>query len=179
MTISIIEDKLRYNKEFINHKIMCLMKRIWILSLLTALLFSSCDGQTGKKTEERKLTSPEPKTNVVVNKEYDENGNLTRYDSTYTYYYSNIENDSVLEDSIFRKFTQEFNTTFPFSNEAYFNDLFFQDSLLKYDFYKEDFFRERFKRNMEMMDQLFNEMDQMKNEFFMKQIPPETKKDEK
>ncbi len=42
----------------------------------------------------------QPKEDIKVNKEYDENGYLIRYDSTYTYYYSNIEGDEIVADSI-------------------------------------------------------------------------------
>ncbi|MCB4234259.1 hypothetical protein LDL59_01710 [Kaistella anthropi] len=46
----------------------------------------------------------QPIEDIKVNKEYDENGNLIRYDSTYTYYYSNIEGDEIAADSIFNNF---------------------------------------------------------------------------
>jgi len=148
------------------------MKRLWIISLLTVVLLGSCSGQENKRDQKKIVKQNAPKTNIKVNKEYDKNGNLKSYDSTYTYYYSNIGQDSALADSIFTAFTKNFKMSYPFSSEPYFNDLFFQDSLLKYDFYKEDFFSERFKKNMEKMNQLFNEMDSLKNEFFLKHIPP-------
>jgi hypothetical protein len=105
-----------------------------------------------------------------VNKEYDKNGNLIRYDSTYSAYYSNILNDSVRGDSIFKNFKSQFNQKYLFSQKPYFNDFFFQDSLLKYDFYKNAFFSNRFKNNMQQMDKLFLEMDSMKNYFFENQL---------
>ncbi len=52
---------------------------------------------------------------------------------------------------------------------------FFEDSLLKYDFYKKDFFYNRFRNNMERMDSLFRGMDEMKNDFFNKQLQSENK----
>ena len=104
-----------------------------------------------------------------MNKEYDDEGNLIRYDSTYSYYYSNIESDSMLEDSIFNDFRTYFNHTYPFANQPFFNDFFFQDSLLHYDFYKDDFFQHRYKKDMEQMNKLFWIMDSLKNQFFREQ----------
>jgi hypothetical protein len=92
-----------------------------------------------KKDQQKEQISVTPQTNIKVNKEYDKNGNIVRYDSTYSYYYSNIKNDTVKQDSIFNLFRNQFNQKYLFSNEPYFNNLFFEDSLLKYDFYKRVF----------------------------------------
>ena len=112
----------------------------------------------------------QPKEDIKVNKEYDENGNLIRYDSTYTYYYSNIEGDEIAADSIFNNFRNMFEDNYSFSTMPYFNDLFSEDGLLKYDFYKNDFFHERFMNNMQQMERLFWEMDSIENKFFMEQF---------
>lgn len=112
----------------------------------------------------------QPIEDIKVNKEYDENGNLIRYDSTYTYYDSNIEGDEIAADSIFNNFRNMFENNYSFSTTPYFNDLFFEDSLLKYDFYKNDFFHERFMNNMQQMERLFWEMDSIKNKFSMEQF---------
>ena len=117
----------------------------------------------------------QPKEDIKVNKEYDENGNLIRYDSTYTYYYSNIEGDEIAADSIFNNFRNMFEDNYSFSTTPYFNDLFFEDSLLKYDFYKNDFFHERFMNNMQQMERLFWEMDSIENKFTMEQFPEKGK----
>jgi len=111
-----------------------------------------------------------PKTNIIVNKEYDDKGNLIRYDSTYSSYYSNIETNKHLGDSVFNNFKNYFNQSYVFSNQPYFNNFFFEDSLLKYDFYKRDFFSDRFQNNMDHMDKLFMEMDSLKNSFFYQQF---------
>lgn len=147
------------------------MKRIWILFIAVTLILSSCNGQE-QQIKNNKLSNGKnvPKEDIKVNKEYDENGNLIRYDSTYTYYYSNIENSQFEEDSIFNNFRKMFNSNYPFSYKPYFNDLFFEDSLMKYDFYKEDFFTERFRQNMERTEKMFQEMDSIKNKFFNEQF---------
>src|SRR5512133_2843935 len=149
------------------------MKRILSITLAFILILFSCNGQ--EKNGDRKTKENLPQTNIKVNKEYDKNGNIIKYDSTYSSYYSNIRNDSVLKDSIFKNFTNKFNENYFFSNQPYFKNFFFADSLLMYDFYKKDFFYNRFKNNMERMDSLFRGMDLMKNDFFNKQAKPEKK----
>jgi hypothetical protein len=137
------------------------------LVVVFAMFFSSCEAQ--KKEKEDNKTQNTPKTNIIVNKEYDDNGNLIRYDSTYTYYYSNIEENPELKDSILDVFKNTFNEKYFFSDEPFFENLFFNDSLMMYDFYKEDFFTKRFHDNMQMMEQLFMQMDSVKNSFFLQQ----------
>jgi hypothetical protein len=144
------------------------MKRIIIISLAILISLLSCKGQTNNNSKQLKDNSPQ--TNIKVNKEYDKNGNLVKYDSTYSSYYSNLKSNSILKDSIFNDFKNQFKKSYFFSNQPYFKNFFFEDSLLMYDFYKKDFFYNRFKNNMEHMDSLFREMDIMKNDFFSKQI---------
>jgi hypothetical protein len=154
------------------------MKTKWITMFIAlSLIFSSCNGQGVNKDKNKNNTDStfiggnQPKEDVRVNKEYDKNGNLIRYDSTYTYYYSNIDGNKAKADSIFNNFRKMFDIQYPFSKKSYFDDLFFEDSLLHYDFYKKDFFSERFRQNWQRMDRLFLEMDSIKNKFFMEQFP--------
>jgi hypothetical protein len=150
------------------------MKRIWLLLIAVTLIISGCNGQE-KQIKNDKLSDAKkaPIEDIVVNKEYDEHGNLIRYDSTYSSFFSNIENDSLAEDSIIANFKKMFELQYPFSYKPYFNDFFFRDSLMKYDFYKEDFFTERFRQNMEQTEKIFQEMDSIKNKFFDEQFPKE------
>ncbi len=147
------------------------MKRKWLLILAVTIIFSGCNGQE-KQIKNDKLSDAKkaPKEDIVVNKEYDEDGNLIKYDSTYTYFYSNIENDTIAEDSILTNFKKMFEIQYPFSYKPYFNDFFFRDSLMHYDFYKKDFFTERFRQNMEQTEKIFQEMDSIKNHFFNEQF---------
>jgi len=142
------------------------------MSIAFIIILFSCNGQYEKKEDKNSEKKDAPNTNIKVNKEYDKNGNLIKYDSTYSSYYSHIGNDSILRDSLLKSFKEQFNQKYFFSNEPFFNDLFFQDSLLRYDFYKKDFFLNRFKRNMQDMDKLFGGMDSLKNNFFHNQLKP-------
>jgi hypothetical protein len=145
------------------------MIRMGLIAIALSVTLISCNGQTNKKSENDKSTA-KPQTNIKVDKQYDSNGNLIKFDSSYSYYYSNIKDDKNVGDSIFSNFKNQFNQKYSFSANPYFNDFFFQDSLLKYDFYKKDFFLNRFRNNMKMMDSLFWGMDSLKNNFFGRQF---------
>jgi hypothetical protein len=147
------------------------MKRLFTISLVV-LTLTGCSGQT-KNDKQSKNNLPQ--TNIKVKKDYDKNGNIVRYDSSYSSFYSNIKGDSTLRDSIFNNFRHKFNQDYFFSDQPYFKNFFFVDSLLKYDFYKKDFFYDRFKNNMARMDSLFKGMDIIKNDFFDKQFRQENK----
>lgn len=138
-------------------------------SILFVLIFTGCRGQNAKPNESELLQN-QPKTDIQVNKEYDENGNLIRYDSSYSYYYSNIQNEPVLGDSLLNEFKGYFNNNCFFSKDPFFNDLFFGDSLMNFDFYTKDFFLNRFRSNTNRFNSLFLEMDSIKNHFFMNQF---------
>ena len=136
--------------------------------LIAATLFIALLGCNGQTKSEKKLSDKEtkPQTNIKVNKEYDKDGNLLSYDSTYSSVYSSIEDNKNLRDSILNEFKGYINRKYSFSDEPIFNDFFFEDSLMKYDFYKSDFFLKRFRNNVAKMDSLFRGMDSMKNDFF-------------
>ncbi len=154
------------------------MIRMVIIAIALSMTIQSCNGQ---KKEPDTNSKNLPQTNIKVNKEFDKNGNIVKYDSTYSSYYSNIKGDTVLRDSIFGNFKTHFNQKYFFSTQPYFNDFFFEDTLLGYDFYKKDFFYNRFRNNTRYMNNLFHEMDSIKNSYYNKQfkIPfkvPENKK---
>lgn len=153
------------------------------IALILSLGLNSCNGQSAneknrKSAKEQNDTTGQnlPKTDIKVNKEYDEKGNLIRYDSTYSSFYPNISGDTLLGDSLLNEFKSRFNEQYFFSQRPFFDDFFFQDSLLKYDFYKNDFFSNRFRNNWQRMDSIFLQMDSMKNYFFQQQLQnPENK----
>ena len=150
------------------------MKRKSFFLLLSFLALWGCNNQVDKGNEtfqKHESDSDSTITEIQVNREYDEEGNLIRYDSAYSSFYSNVEYNQALRDSIYGEFRREFYSIYPFANRPFFNDLFFEDSLRKYDFYRHDFFSERFRQNMSRMDRLFWEMDSIKNQYFRDQFP--------
>ena len=148
------------------------MRHLWFIILAVALVSYSCDAQKKDSTNNVTMLKTVPKTNIKVNKEYDKDGNLIKYDSTYSYFYSNMGTDSHIRDSVFNEFMKKFNEQYSFPDTSFFNNVFFQDSLLKYDFFKNDFFIERFRHNQKQVEKIFNEMDSLKNNFFFKNAFP-------
>lgn len=153
-----------------------------MLIILSALMLVSCNAQEkkqlDKKPEETSKQKVEPKIDYKVNKEYDENGNLIKLDSTYTYYYSNIDKNAMINDSVFKKFNEHFKMKNLFKNSL-FDEFFKEDVYIEDEFFKEDFFRGNFNRNQEMMNQMMRRMDSLKNEFFIEKFPLKEKKKEK
>ncbi|TMM31278.1 hypothetical protein FDT66_04720 [Polaribacter aestuariivivens] len=144
------------------------MKKI-ILLLLT-LSFFSCQSQNNSNNSRAiQKDSIVPETKIKVHKQYDENGNLVRIDSTYTSFYSNIKGDSILEKSSFKNFKNNFDEQFNLNN-SFFRNHFFQDSLfMKNDFYTDDFFKNNFKSHQQQIDRMLKKMDSLKNDFYKKQ----------
>ena len=152
------------------------MKKFIFFAFLLFFSFG-CNAQVNKAQNKEKsnVHKIKPKTNIVVNKEYDKNGNLIRYDSTYSYFYSNVKGDSTLADSIFANFKGKVFNSFPDIKTPFWNNMFFEDSLLSYDFYKDDFFTKRFEMNMKKFEKLFKEVDMFKNEYYKKFSKPKKK----
>ncbi|PID71344.1 MAG: hypothetical protein CR985_00105 [Flavobacteriales bacterium] len=148
------------------------MKRLILLSTTLLLILLSCKNRTDENTEKlafNNIDTIKPKTSYKVHKEYDEDGNLISVDSTYTYFYSNIQGDSLLEEKMFRNFKQGFDANFTNIDSIMAND-FFNDSLFKmHDFYTDDFFRNRFRINNKSVEEIFKRMDSLKNSFYEKQ----------
>ncbi|MBK8340204.1 MAG: hypothetical protein IPK99_09570 [Flavobacteriales bacterium] len=140
------------------------------LAVMTMTL-SACNGQAQhpkNPTQADTLAAriDTPKTEVHVNKQYDANGNLIAYDSTYSSFYSSHNTDPAQMDSLFRDFRPRFDRRFPFLTDPGFNDLFFRDTLLYTDFFHDDFFRKRMEMNDRWLRQMMAEMDSMKNGYF-------------
>jgi hypothetical protein len=142
------------------------MKTNYLLIVLAFTGMFSCHSQdlkTGKKLQGKN----KPEENVIVNKKYDENGNLIEFDSTYTSYYSNFEGDTLLTDSIFKEFNNYFN--YHLSDMAS-NNFMLMDSTFMERFFHDDFFEQKFLLQDDQLLRMMKEMDSMKNEFFKMQL---------
>ncbi len=77
------------------------------LLLMIAVIFQlttfSCSGQS-RENENKKTEKSKPDVRYKVDKEYDPQGNLIRYDSAYSYSY----NGSAINDSMFNLFKMDF-----------------------------------------------------------------------
>jgi hypothetical protein len=94
-----------------------LLQLFLVIMLMT---LNPCEAQN-QETEKFR-----PDVRINVNKEYDKNNKVIRYDSSYSYSYSGNQ----LPDSIFRKFLWP-RKDLSFTNK-YFDDFFKSDSLLRF-----------------------------------------------
>ncbi len=149
---------------------------VYALACLTMAL-AACSGRTQPHPVDPASTKflaarvDTPRTEVHVNKEYDANGNLLTYDSTYSSFYHGHNADPARMDSLFRDLRPRFGKQFPFLSDPGFNDLFFRDSLLYPDFFHTDFFRNRMEMNAKWMEAMMARMDSVKNAYFRERTP--------
>ncbi len=132
----------------------------YILLCMLGLLSISCNGQQNEqKTEtidnDQKLVE-QPNGTWKVDKEFDENGNLIRYDSIYSWS-SNGKFDNLSlsdKDSLMQSFKSRFFKNYSgFENEG-FEDVFSQDSLFSKRFFNDDFFGSDFGNDFMDIDKL-------------------------
>ena len=102
------------------------MKRLIILLSLIFVGFIIIVAQNPKtnKAKNPKPGKNQPKEDIRVNREYDENGNLIKFDSIYSYRYSS-DSDSMNFD--FKDFPDSFGMNFNMFNDSAFNQSFFKD----------------------------------------------------
>jgi len=155
------------------------MRKIAILSL-AAMLTVSCNAQENKKEGElsnehdiKLSSSVEPLGTWKVDKEFDENGNLIRYDSIYSW--SSADNFDALSaqerDSILQSMQSEFYRNFShFSNQG-FDDIFSSDSLFTNRFFDDAFFTSQFGADFRDIDRMHQRMEAMRKEFLEKYQP--------
>jgi hypothetical protein len=149
------------------------MKTLQLIPLF-CLLFFNCSGQDkSQKTEDNNI---KPEENITVNKEYDEFGNLKRYDSIYSYSYSS---NGKLSDSLKLQFQKHFKNHSLF-NDTFFDDFFGKDSSSGGGFYPDNFFHNGFINQDEHIKQMMQRMDSIQQLFFNDSrgmiIPPEPEK---
>ncbi len=155
--------------------------KIMLVSFLF-VVFSGCNGQTQKERSElaeTKKVAPlkgdslgKPRVDVKVNKQYDDKGNIVKFDSTYSYFYSSPKGSMQLgNDSIFSSFRSFFEKSYPNLMDRRTNNIFFNDSLFKYDFFNDDYFQKRFELNNKMFEDMYQQMDSIKRSFMKRNYP--------
>jgi len=135
-----------------------------LLSLCVLLISTSVFSQD---TIQKNL----PKKNIDVNREYDKDGNLIRYDSTYVYSWSSDSTYHFMPDSVFLKFSDihemrkemqermrhffkrdtSVNKSFhhPFFSDDFFDKDFFDPQFNRRNFFNQDSSRREFFKNLE------------------------------
>ena len=154
------------------------MKKILISAILLALVVGSCDGQ--KKGNliafNGNDTINHPQTNIKVNREYDKNGNLIRYDSTYSYSYSNISGNPANIDSLLNQFGFQMGDSGFFFQNPFHHDFFSTDSLFWQDpFMNPGNFDNSIQEQMEMMEQMIRRMDSINQPIIKPQFNSQSK----
>ena len=139
--------------------------KTYILLFFVSLFSVSCSSQ-GNET--KKVEKEDTKTDIVdapkgswtVDKEFDENGNLIRYDSIYSWS-SNDKYDHLSlsdKDSLIASFKSRFFTNYSgFENQG-FSAVFSQDSLFSKQFFNDDFFGSDFGNDFMDIDKLRQQM---------------------
>lgn len=150
------------------------MKNLMILFLMLSLL--SCNGQEKEKKEankDEKTSKSEPEVKWDVKKEYDEEGNLIRYDSVYTWKYSTIKGDTIHQnlDSIMDNFKRYFEYSRPYKWGNYFSYFPKNDSLLMKDFFSEEYYLRNWKRQNKELEDFIRQIDSSRNSFLRKYHP--------
>ena len=146
------------------------MKLLFAITVVALFTFG-CNAQSVDK--DKKSTQNKPKESWKVDKEVDENGNVIRYDSTYTWSYSNVDGDTVNVnvDSMMQSFQNYFNDRMPSVFGQNLMEPMMNDSLLSRDFFAEDYFHDRFKDAFFDMDKMFQQMDSIRSQFFKDDFP--------
>lgn len=155
------------------------MKRYAIM-LLVAFISIGCNGQLKEDKSEKtkandKVINEPPKGSWEVNKEFDEAGNLIRYDSIYSWSsgdelnnLSTFDRDSTLksmQSRFYRNFSQ-----FDFDKEG-FGDLFAEDSIFTKRFFNNDFFDSEFGEDFMDIDKMYDRMEAMQKQFLGRYEP--------
>lgn len=150
------------------------MKKMTMLLVLFAI--GSCKGQEkdqqqGKEKLNDTVAMPQGQWNVT--REYDELGNLIKYDSVYSWSYSTKEGDSlqVNLDSIMDNFKRYFGEM---KSPSWQKDFFYfpkADSLFMKDFFTEDYFYRNWERHHSDMEALMKRMDSLRNRFLKEYHP--------
>lgn len=123
---------------------------------------------TGKDT-----IQTNPKIDIKVNKEYDDNGNIIRYDSSYTYIYTypNGNTEELNIDSIFNRFRPYFfDHGFDVIHDP-FKSFFDKDTFYQRHFFDDDFFMNQFENEMFQFKKMMQEMDSLRNRFLKEMYP--------
>ena len=150
------------------------MKKYILLSMI-GLLSVSCNSQNNdiKNTEteesDKKIVE-EPKGTWKVDKEFDENGNLIRYDSIYSWSSDDKYNNLSMSerDSLMLSFKSRFFTNFSgFENQG-FEDVFSKDSLFSKHFFNDNFFGSDFGSDFIDIDKIRQQMIARQKKFLEK-----------
>jgi len=140
------------------------MKTLKIIPIFFILFYNA---QAQEKPDKTIQNQTIPDKNITVNKEYDEHGNLIKYDSIYSYSYSS---NGKLSDSLRKQFEQHFKQHSIFS-DSFFNN-FFGSGSGSQDFNPNDFFYQGFMNQDQQIKNMMKRMDSIQQLFFNQHASP-------
>ena len=147
----------------------------YIFTILLMMIFAGCNSQQkeDKEVQKSQEKKKQPVEKSEVHREYDEFGNLIKYDSIYMWSYSNKEGDSidVNLDSIMDSFRFHFEKMVPFRGRDHFRYFPKQDSLFMHDFFEEDYYFRHWKNNQDDLESMMRKMDSMRNKYLKEMHP--------
>lgn len=146
------------------------MKKL-ILSLMVSMVFFGCNGQSKEEADKpaeltAKAQNP-PQGQWKVNREYDRNGNLIRFDSIYSWSSTEHLDDlgAMARDSVLHSFKSRIYRSFPKVGAEGFPGFFAGDSLLGNRFFEDDFFASPMGRDLMDLDAIQKRMEEMQRRF--------------
>lgn len=151
------------------------MKKYIIFLIALLLNLTSCQNQdtkegnvTIKKSDKKEIE--QPKGSWKVDKEFDENGNLIRYDSIYSWSSDEKWNNISLinKDSLLKSFKSKFYHHFSHFKDDGFDDLFTEDSLFEKQFFSNNFFESEFAKDFMDIDWITRQMVAKQKKFLEK-----------
>jgi|YNPMSStandDraft_1061717.scaffolds.fasta_scaffold00281_16 hypothetical protein len=144
-------------------------KHIVKLFIYYIVVFLTTSCSYAQKKEE---VVPKPRIHIDVKKETDEHGNIIRYDSTYTWSWSNIDtgNSVMIKDSIYSHFFKKWKSPFDLDS-LFYNPFSF--SILDDDWFS---FDKQMEKMLQRHREIMKQHDEMMKRFFQpKVIIPEPK----
>lgn len=161
------------------------MKTIFTV-FLASLFLVSCQGQEKEKIEKEQhnQVAEEPKGSWKVNREFDEAGNLIRYDSIYSWSSTDDIGDlmNMDRDSIFQSFRSQFSKGSVGMEDMMGDGFFAQDSLFMKRFFADDFLESELGKDFMDLDEMHQRMEAMQKRFlerYHSQFPKEKEQEEK
>ncbi|MFD2563041.1 hypothetical protein [Aquimarina rubra] len=142
---------------------------IWMFAAFLSISCNSQEKNQEKLEADKKIEEEIPKGSWEVNKEFDEAGNLIRYDSIYSWSSGNDLKDLALKDrdSVLKSLKSRFYSSFSgfdFENPE-FENLFQEDSLFTNQFFKDDFFSNDFGKDFMDLDNMRERMEAIQKQF--------------
>ncbi|CDF79529.1 conserved hypothetical protein [Formosa agariphila KMM 3901] len=134
--------------------------KTYVLLAMMSLLTVSCNGQEPEIQKRDKNTVEQPKGSWNVNKEFDADGNLIRYDSIYSWSsYDTLDKLSAADrDSLLQHMKSRFFTNFSgFENQG-FEHVFTNDSIFSKHYFNDDFFGSDFGHDFMDIDKIRQQM---------------------